>query len=379
MKNSIRKTIAGILGLAMTSMVVFAQTGINNFSDKEISEQKELSVLAEKYSGENVDWKEYISDVKALALKNNTEAMRVLADFYKRGIEKGDESLLEKNEAEAERLLQRAASLGNKQARLQIEAEEYMKVKVDVDNERITGKDIIEKLNSLVEKNNSVAMLGLSAIYSEGKIVEKNKNKAKELLQKAATLGNPDAIKLLEFDKDIFQKHFNSEAEAYVKVINELKKENMADLPAKLNELVEKDNNTSAMMGLSTMYLQGKQVEKNTKKANELALKAAAMGNTDAIKLVVASSISRFESELRECLEIENAEKNSNALIVKLNDLVKKNNTAAMLRLAYIYQKGEIVESNKEKAQSLVDAAVKQGNIVAIAIRFNTFSLDSLQ
>ena len=375
MQNIIRKTIVGIVGVAMTSTIMVAQAQ-TTLSDSQLEKQKQEVADIANNTGLNNNWGLYKKEIENLVKKENTEAMLLLADFYKRGIsgiQAGDEPILEKDDAKASELIEKAAKLGNKKAKLQVEIAEYQKLQNDFFSKNITAEKMIAELKGLAGKNNSTAMVALAKMYEEGyktedgKEIKKDETEAKKLIAQAAALGNPDAIELQNLNNDPVYMRLKAEREVYMEIAKRLESGNSStygkDIDA-LKKLAENGNST-AMVALATMYVQGNEVvEKDDAEAKRLIETAASLGNLDAIKLLTASFIAHYQSELR---EVESATKglSGTKLERKLIELSQKKNTAAMLKLAYIYQEGKIVKKDEDTAAQLYQAAALSGNIIA--------------
>jgi len=156
----------------------------------------------------------------------------------------------------------------------------------------------------LVKKNDTNAMFHLATIYIQGKEIQKNINKAKELLEKASDLNHNKSSYVLGKLYLSKKTHFYNLKKAYnsfVKaannnyapaqnmvgqfLVNGIAVEKDYKLAVKLFEEASKQNFIEAQCNLAFMYASGKGVFPNFGRAHVFAKKGKELGNKRCIKV----------------------------------------------------------------------------------------------
>ena len=170
-------------------------------------------------------------------------------------------------------------------------------------------------------------------MYYYGKGVEQNYNKAVELYQKGADLGDARAFcnlgVMYEFGKGVNQ-NYNKAVELYQKA---------CDL-----------GNANAFYNLGYMYCNGQGVSQNYNKAVELYQKACDLGDADAF-----CNLGYMYSNGR------GVEQNYNKAVELYQKACDLGNAVAFCNLGYMYQYGQGVNQDKQKALQLYKKACDKG------------------
>lgn len=94
-------------------------------------------------------------------------------------------------------------------------------------------KKVVKWVNQLVDKNDAASCRLLSEFYSKGFMVKIDEQKAKELMEKAAILGDKKAVRILRGEENLFENREaktieDNESEKYIKLIKrEIQKGNL--------------------------------------------------------------------------------------------------------------------------------------------------------
>ena len=190
-------------------------------------------------------------------------------------------------------------------------------------------KKAAELYEKAANQGNIYAQYELGKMYEEGRGVEKNEKKAIKLYEKAANQGNTGAhIQLGQMYEEGrgAEKNEKKAIEKYVSLINKGRsskryKESLERLKKMLQKESEEEDwiqiltDAYAQIQLGQMYLEGRGVKKDEKKAAQLYEKAANQANKEA-----------------------------------------------QFQLAQIYEKGRGVDKDENKAAQLYEKAANQGN-----------------
>jgi TPR repeat protein len=139
---------------------------------------------------------------------------------------------------------------------------------------------LIKTFNShKLKENDSESCVWLAQFYEMGKIVEKDKQKARELLEKAVELDPENSIALVEL------------SEFYLDTSNNF--DLLTTIP-KIKESLERAielGNPYAMYSLALIYYNGYGINKDYDKALQLAEKAIELGYTNSSSLSIIQNI----------------------------------------------------------------------------------------
>ena len=231
-------------------------------------------------------------------------------------------------------------------------------------------------LTQAAEIEDPFALFDLGLCYEKGDGVPQDKKKAIELLQKAAEMGNTDAMNKLgvcHYEKgdgvsqdkkkatELFLKASdmgNTSAMVYLGTCYD-KGGNVSPDKKKAIELFQRASSmgdTDAMFILGACYMIGDRVPQDKKKAIELYQKAAGMGSTQAI--VCLAVLSAVEDDVSQDKD-KTTESHQ-----KATDMC---NTAALSILAAYSAGVGGVSQNKEKAIELLQSTAGMGNAHALA------------
>ena len=238
--------------------------------------------------------------------------------------------------------------------------------------------DEIKRLEELVKQGDADAMYELGHYYLYGqKGLSQDYEKAKELFEQSANLGNTWAISNLGymyyFGQGVLQDYEKAK-EFYEKSASLGNDKSMCILGAmyysglgvlqdyeKAKKLFEQSanlGNTYAMNNLGNMYELGEGVSRDYTKAKELYEKAYKKGNKDAKEY-----LDRLTKKIEEEQKNNNDEINyKDKTIEELEELVKQNDDNAMYELGIRYCDGTGVEKDIEKSLELFEHAISLGN-----------------
>lgn len=178
---------------------------------------------------------------------------------------------------------------------------------------------VIEALSiykTLAKENNLDAMFRLAQIYSKGKTIKRSLPKAKDLLQRASSLGHDKSTYYLGkiyLSKKTRYYNLVSAYNTFLKAANRgyAPAENMIGLFFVNGIAVEKDYKIAvnyferaskqdyidAQCNLSFMYASGKGVFPNFGRANQFAKKGLSLGNKKCIKVWKDYNLQKYEED----------------------------------------------------------------------------------
>ncbi|MDH2998852.1 hypothetical protein A1D22_03145 [Pasteurellaceae bacterium LFhippo2] len=284
------------------------------------------------------------------ALQNDVQAQQNLGILYRYGLG-GEENWIQ-----AEKWLKLAAEQGNAPAQRKL-AELY------------TEKGYMSLYNleksaywyqKAAEQGDEESLPYLAFFYLRGKGVDKDPNKAVQILLKFADRENP-AIELLL--ADAFSQ--SNQPERAVYWLEKSAEHGLSESQVLLGrlyfyghivpedykkakewfELAMQQNNMEAASMLSIMYLEGKGVEKSMEKAMELIIKAA-NANDPLAQYLLAHKM----------LEENNVE----SALKLLNQSASNQFDMAKFSLALIYEDGSIVKKDSQKSRLLLEEVPEQ-------------------
>ena len=201
----------------------------------------------------------------------------------------------------------------------------------------ITSTQYLQPLHQAAEIGDPFALFNLG-VRNEKRGIAQDKKKAIELFQRAADLGNADAMNKLGV------YHYKGNG-----VLQDKKKS--IELYQKAADM----GNTDAMFNLAVCYERGEGVSQDKKKAIELYQRASDMGNTDAMV------------NLGACYDKGNGVSQDKKKAFQLfQDAADMGNTDAMVNLGLHYNKGEGVSQDQKKAIELYRKASDMGNTDAM-------------
>ena len=268
--------------------------------------------------------------------------------------------------------------------------------------------DKVKKLEELVNQGDMDAMFSLAYLYHIGDGVTINYEKAKELYERAIYLGNVTALNNLAcmyLQGQGIPKNINKAKELYEMAIEKNNARAMVNLAIlyedgvfgyidceKSKSLYERAihlENETAVVNLTSLYLQGKLKIDNDDKIKELceiAIEKKSAGSLYNLGLIYYKgkfvqqdyyqAKKLFEKAidlgmdknhiifkiLEEINEVIQSKKIQNHELEKLNELIKQNNSDAMVKLAVLYYEGKEVAKDYQKAKELLEQAMKLKN-----------------